>query len=185
MKTKKEENRNTKGRVVVILPLLLLLVVGTSVAYAALTQTLTARGSTRVTKPEWKIEFANATTTAGSIACTPTINADKTAVTYNPTLTNPGDYCEFTVDVVNNGTIPAKLSADPVLSSVDTATHPYLIYTATYNDGSAIRANDALAVNATKTVKIRVEFKKDITAEQLPSTSDSLDLSFSMNYIQS
>lgn len=182
MSQKKENNNNNsnKSRVGALLALLLLLILCVSIGYAALTQRLTATGTTKVAKVNWDIHFENPATTEGSVACAPTLS-DSATLTYNPTLANPGDYCEFTVDVKNGGTIPAKLSKNPVISSVNAS---YLEYTATYADGTTISANDPLDVGAIKKVKIRVEFKKDITSEQLPDANATVELQFSMDYIQ-
>lgn len=57
-------------------------------------------------------------------------------------------------------------------------------YTVTWSDGSPITANTALAAGAKKTAKVRIEYKKDITAAQLPSTDTALSLTCSIPYVQ-
>ena len=64
-------------------------------------------------------------------------------------------------------------------------TQPAIVnYTVTWSDGSPITANTALAAGATKTAKVRVEYKKDITAAQLPSADTALSLTCSIPYVQ-
>jgi head-tail adaptor len=57
-------------------------------------------------------------------------------------------------------------------------------YTVTWSDGSPITANTALAAGDKKTVKVRIEYKKDITAAQLPSADTALSLTCSIPYVQ-
>ena len=45
-------------------------------------------------------------------------------------------------------------------------------------------ANDSLAAGTSKTLRVKVEFKKDITSTQLPSATEDVDLTFAMNFIQ-
>ena len=142
----------------------LLLIVTISIGYAALSTTLNINGTSTVTKA-------------------PTITEGKTTeVTYNVALNQPGSVYEFTVDVVNGGTIAAKTSAIPTLGG---NTQPTIFnYTVTWSDGSPITANTALAAGDKKTVKVRIEYKKDITAAQLPSADTALSLTCSIPYVQ-
>lgn len=169
-----------------IAAILLLLLVGISVGYAAISTTLNINGTSSIGKSTWDVHFENLAVTTGSVtATTPaTIQSDKTNITYTITLNNPGDYYEFTVDVKNSGTMAAKISATPTLSGVSTAQDVYINYTVKYSNGNAIAANDTLAVGETKTFKVRVEFDSNISSSQLPSTTSSLSLGFSVNYVQ-
>ena len=166
--------------------LILVIMFGISVGYAAITTTLQINGTSSIGKATWDVHFENLSVTSGSVTATEAavIDTNKTSIGYKVPLTLPGDFYEFTVDVKNAGTIPAKLSGAPTLSGVNTTQDVYINYTVTYADGSAITATDELAVGATKTLKVRVEFDKNITDEQLPSTASELSLGFSMNYVQ-
>lgn len=164
----------------------LLLIVTISVGYAALSTTLNINGTSTIKTNTWDVHFANVkttTNTGATVTKTPTITEGKTTeVTYNVALNKPGSVYEFTVDVVNSGTIDAKTSAIPTLGG---NTQPTIFnYTVTWSDGTAITANTALAAGATKTVKVRIEYKKDITAAQLPSADTALSLTCSIPYVQ-
>ena len=164
----------------------LLLIVTISVGYAALSTTLNINGTSTIKTNTWDVHFANVkttTNTGATVTKTPTITEGKTTeVTYNVALNKPGSVYEFTVDVVNSGTIDAKTSAIPTLGG---NTQPTIFnYTVTWSDGTAITANTALAAGATKTVKVRIEYKKDITAAQLPSADTTLSLTCSIPYVQ-
>lgn len=164
----------------------LLLIVTISIGYAALSATLNINGTSTIKTNTWDVHFANVkvtTNTGATVTKAPTITEGKTTeVTYNVALNKPGSVYEFTVDVVNGGTIAAKTSATPTLGG---NTQPTIFnYTVTWADGSDITANTALAAGATKTVKVRIEYKKDITAAQLPSADTALSLTCSIPYVQ-
>lgn len=164
----------------------LLLIVTISIGYAALSTTLNINGTSTIKTNTWDVHFANVkptTNTGATVTKAPTITEGKTTeVTYNVALNKPGSVYEFTVDVVNGGTIAAKTSATPTLGG---NTQPAIVnYTVTWSDGSLITANTALAAGATKTAKVRVEYKKDITAAQLPSADTALSLTCSIPYVQ-
>ena len=48
----------------------------------------------------------------------------------------------------------------------------------------SLATNHLLSANSTETYKVRVEFKTDITASQLPSSTDTLVFKFNVSYIQ-
>ena len=164
----------------------LLLIVTISIGYAALSTTLNINGTSTIKTQTWDVHFANVkvtTNTGATVTKAPTITEGKTTeITYNVALNQPGSVYEFTVDVVNGGTIAAKTSAIPTLGG---NTQPTIFnYTVTWSDGSPITANTALAAGTKKTAKVRIEYKKDITAAQLPSTDTALSLTCSIPYVQ-
>lgn len=166
--------------------IIFLLVIGISVGYAALTSTLSINGTTKISQSKWDVHFETVSVTTGSVTPTTaaTIGSDKLSVSYSVNLKQPGEFYEFTVNVKNGGTIPAKLSATPTISGVSTAQDVYTNYTVRYSDGTTPATGNTLAANASKTLRVRVEFDKNITAAQLPTADQSLTLTFSMNYVQ-
>ena len=164
----------------------LLLIVTISIGYAALSTTSNINGTSTIKTQTWDVHFANVkvtTNTGATVTKAPTITEGKTTeVTYNVALNKPGSVYEFTVDVVNGGSIAAKTSAAPTLGG-NTQTGIFN-YTVTWSDGSAITANTTLAAGATKTAKVRVEYKKDITVSQLPTADTALTLTCSIPYVQ-
>ena len=170
----------------VVLSLLALLLLTITVGYAALSTTLNINGTSKINNATWDVHFANLEVTSGSVSATKaaTIDSGKTAIDYNVELIKPGDFYEFTVDVTNTGTIDAKLGEAPILSGVSAEQDVYTNYTVTYSDDTAINANDKLAAGATKKLKVRVEFDRNITNSQLPTEAQPLNLTFAMNYVQ-
>ncbi len=177
------KKKNSKKFVLALLVLLLLTV---SVGYSALSTTLNINGTSKINNATWDVHFENIKVTSGSVSATKaaTIDTATTTVNYNVDLTKPGDFYEFTVDVKNAGSINAKLSALPTLSGVSTKQDVYTNYTVTYKDGTAIKADDKLASGETKTLKVKVEFDKNVANNQLPTEAQTLNLTFAMNYVQ-
>ena len=166
---------------------LVLLLLAISLGYALLTTNLNIVGTTVVKDNKWDIYFDNVQVSSGSVtASTPAIDTAKTTVSYSVTLNLPGDYFEFTVDAKNAGTIDGMISAvSSKLNGTEITTLPnYLEYSVTYSDGIAIQNNHLLEAGKTETYKVRVGYKKDISATDLPSTEQTLNLTFSVTYVQ-
>ena len=175
--------------------LLIILLVSIGIGYAFLNQDLTINGTGKVTANNWSIYFDNIVFNSGNVALStgdvaavinPTTLTD---VTYTITLQKPGDFYEFTVDVVNDGSLDAMVSTvSNKLGGVEIdATHPlpnYLNYSVTYDDGVAIAPNHLLEAGDTETYKVRLEYKTDITSSDLPTTNQSLTINFSVEYVQ-
>ena len=169
----------------VVLSLLALLLLTITVGYAALSTTLNINGTSKINNATWDVHFANLVVRPGSVSATKAATIDSaTEIDYNVELIKPGDFYEFTVDVTNTGTIDAKLGEAPILSGVSAEQDVYTNYTVTYSDDTAINANDKLAAGATKKLKVRVEFDRNITNSQLPTDAQTLNLTFAMNYVQ-
>ena len=173
-----------------VIALFLLLVAGITLGYSALQTTLQINGSTTIDKVGWDIHFANVNVTTGSVpigtgnqAATIDPN-DSTKMSYNITLSKPGDFYEFTVDIVNDGTIDAKIS-EIVADSLTASQDVYANYTVKYAaDNTIPAADDKLAKKTTKTLKVRLEFDTDIEPTDLPTDGDTFDLDYQMLYVQ-
>ena len=97
----------------------------------------------------------------------------------------PRDFYEFTIDVVNAGSIDAMIDSvtkEPTLTEVQAK---YINYIIEYENGEAITTKQLVSKNSSVRLKVRVEFRKDVIASDLPTTSETLNLSFTVNYIQS
>ena len=157
------------------------------IGFAFLSSNLTITGNTSVSGNKWSVYFNNVQVTDGSVDASvvpTTTGTTTTSINYTVLLDKPGDYYEFTVDAVNAGTIDAMIDSIN-MTSLDTDVAKYLNYTATYLDGSALQQNDVLKATKTATYKIRVEFKKNISASDLDEDGVNLTLTFEVNYIQS
>ena len=166
--------------------LLVVLFLCLGIGYAALSTNLSINGTAHVDNATWNIYWDNVQVTTGSVtAQTPTIS-NQTTVSYEITLHQPGDFYEFTVDVVNSGTIDGMISSiTSKLNNVVITTLPsYLDYSITYYDDKPILLNHLLAAGNTETLKVRISYKTDIDPDDLPDTDQQLNLNFTITYTQ-
>ncbi|MBR1936802.1 MAG: hypothetical protein IJ842_03810 [Bacilli bacterium] len=178
-------NKNKRKLNYMILIIMLLVV---SIGYAILSSNLNILGSSEISAPTWDIHWENVSVKSGSVsATTPTIDTIKTTVNYSVTLTIPGEYYEFTVDAVNAGTIDGMVSViSNKLNGTEITTLPnYLEYKVSYEDGIDIAPNHLLAANTSEKYKVHVGYKKDISVSDIPEGAQTLNLSFSVTYVQS
>ena len=177
--------KNKKKLNYMILIIMLLVI---SIGYAVLSTNLNIVGAGTINNPTWNIHWENVQVKTGSVtADTPTIDTNKTTVNYSVTLSIPGDYYEFTVDAVNAGTIDGMVSVvSNKLNGTEITTLPnYLEYKVSYEDGVDIAPNHLLAANSSEKYKVHVGYKKDISVSDIPSTAQTLNLIFSVIYVQS
>ena len=128
----------------------------------------------------WDIHFENVALTSESVEGTlPTIDSDKTTINFTANLNKPGDKYEFTVDVVNAGTIDALVN---VFHS--SGSNSYLDIDYTYLSGLEIEQRDLLSAGSRETILVSVTFKKNITANQLPTEdTNGIEGTIEIDYI--
>ena len=164
---------------------ILLIILCMGVGFAYLTSSLTITGNTSVSGNKWNVYFTNVQVSDGSVDASvapTTTGTNTTSIDYTVTLDKPGDFYEFTVDAVNDGTIDAIIDKiDRTL--LDEEMSKIIQCSVTYLDGNDVREGDFLAVEDVATYKIRVEFKKDILPSDLSDNDTSLTLNFKVNYI--
>ena len=155
-----------------------------SIGFAYLSTNLNITGSSLIKGNTWDVHFENVQVTSGSVqANTPTITNNAHQVNYTVTLDMPGDYFEFTVDAVNDGTIDAMV--DTVSNTGLTADQlKYLDYTVKLTNDEPLNHGYILLKETTKTYKVRLEYKLDISEDDLPSSDQTISLTFTVNYIQ-
>ena len=156
--------------------IMVIVLVGISVAYAALSTTLNIT-TNKITQSAltWSVGFTgtSATATAGGTSATgrscgtATITSSSVTVA-DTTLSKPDDSCTYTLNIKNSGTIPAKLTTiTPTAPSGISCTNSgasmvcgNITYSlATTSDGNTLLAlNSTLAADATQTVYLIVKF---------------------------
>ena len=70
-----------------------------------------------------------------------------------------------------------------VLNGISSAQDVYLNYYILYSDGYTPKSGDVLTAGSTKSMVLVIEFDEDVTSSQLPTTDQSLSLSFTLNYV--
>ena len=181
-----EKERRTKALVVVVL---LIVIAGLTVAFAALSTTLNINGTAYLDAAKWGIRFENLSspTKIGSATTTGTAKIEETKAAeitdMNVSLSIPGDKIVYTVDLVNKGTINAKI--DNIEKTVLTSEQQrYLTFKVTDKDGYEIKQGDILEKGETKKITITIEFIKDLTKEDLPTSTSTISLSYKLNFVQ-
>ena len=181
-----EKERRTKALVVVVL---LIVVAGLTIAFAALSTTLNINGTAYLDAAKWGIRFENlssptkigSATTTGTAKIEETKSAEITGINVN--LSIPGDKVTYTVDLVNKGTINAKI--DNIEKTVLTSEQQkYLTFKVTDKDGREVSEGDILSAGETKNLTITIEFIKDLTKEDLPKQTSTISLSYKLNFVQ-
>lgn len=182
--------KNNKKRITIFLTLIIIIAVMV-IGYAALQTTLNITGNTSIKGNSWDVHWANVQISPGSTTdvITPATITNPTQVEFNINLNKPGDYYEFTVDAVNSGTVDAMVEvlSKKVLNSsnVEITLPNYLIYEVTYIDNIPIEANQLLKANTQETIKVRVEYKMDISEDDLQTTNTSIKFRVGLSYKQS
>ena len=156
-----EKERKIK---VLSLVALIVAVLGLTVAFAALSQTLTINGTASVDAAEWDIHFENLienSQSGGKLNATPIM--DGTSITgIDATITKPGDYTGFFVDIINNGTIDAKVSSFE-LSKLCTLSSP--VESCDWNNDGQVTQEDIDKVNDNIAFAVAYLYDNEINGE--------------------
>ena len=182
----KRFNINLKDRktLSLLLCLVLISVFTLTVAYSALSAVLTISGNARVSAADWDIYLDNPRVTNGSATTNVPIVNGVTA-TFNTTLNMPGDFFEFVVDVVNDGSIDAMIENVVKTPDLTAEQAKFLKYEITYQNGESISTKQTLSKGTAMPIKVRIEYRNDLVASDLPTGQVVLDLSLTLEYIQS
>lgn len=185
-----EKKKNTQLIIIGVLSFAILFM---SVGFATYATNLTINGTTTFGQSKWSVHFdttsANFVVTTGSQTITKTLG--QTSITYTTTLSAPGEFAEFTVPVINDGTFDATLKQ----IVMTTPSQPYVTYQVWYGDnataytattGSSLNIDlSHVSPNNTVDVKVRVEYIQPETSSQLPeSASVPVELALSLDYVQ-
>lgn len=175
----------------IILIGLLFFVVAVSIGYAYLSATLNITGTANVEKQTWDVHFenvANATASSSDVTVTkaayieeadsehtPSDQTDDLNVKFTVTFKKPGDSYTFNVDVVNNGTLPAKVhEIIKTIPAGDATT--YLDYTITN-----LAEDEIIQPGNSKTLTVTAAMKD---LDTLPANSFTATLGFSAEFRQ-
>lgn len=181
-----EKQKNTQMFVIAILAVAVLTM---SVGFAVFTQTLDINGNVTVASSKWSIAFDTSSyvESDGSVAVS-NKTLDGTSMTYNVTLTKPGDFYEFTVNVKNTGTFDANLTGI-TMSPLTTEQSKYLTYEIDYNGNTYTSTQTGLSISLANTsgivpVKVKVSYVQPEKPADLPSSEVTIPLTASLTYKQ-
>jgi len=175
--------------------LYLLIILGISVGFALLSTTLNINGIAGIKSNTWNIHWDDTSIDVanGSVSATTpnvsTVTTPKDTVSFNVEFEMPGDYYEFTVDAINEGSIDGiiTLSNKKIYDSnnqelTGSNIPSYLIYNVTYDDDNTPAVGDVLKVGNSEKYKIRVEFDSEATS--LPSGAETYTFEYTVIYGQ-
>ena len=167
---------------------LIIAVLGISVGFASMSNSLTINGTAEIKPANWSVHFTNVRgpelSNGASEITAPTISQKDTHIgDYAIQLTKPGDKAVYYIDVTNDGDINAAITAKPIITTpVITAVstenkenderiiRENLKYSVTYDDGSEIKLGDELkAVNGSRTKTIKIVLEYDENATEIPT----------------
>ena len=156
------------------------------VGYSYLNETLTVEGNTDVNKNNWNIHFDSESfhvlENSAIMINEPSFSDNETKINFGINLDKPGNKYSFTVDVKNDGSIDGKIRY-VAIEGLENASN-FLDYSITYDDGIEIKKGDALRFNQKETIKVYIEFKKDITSNDLLNNDTNLNLTLDLKYEQ-
>ena len=172
----KKINKNTKIFTLVFMLLLI------GLGYAYLNASIKFNGTTHIGAGSWNLKFSNANVTNVSTTTTFPSNSNSNKPTlisgigtheidYEVIFNQPGDYYEFTFDIVNRGDIDSELLNHEIKNKIGSATEyqssfPNYISSNISVDDSKKNWN-AVAHGTTVTAKIKFELCSDVTEEEL------------------
>lgn len=178
----KSLNRVTsKKKVLSLILLIIFLCMG--IGYAILSENMKINTIAKIGANIWDVHFENISVREGSIEGNPVIGSDKTSLSLNFTFGEPGEFYEFYVDVVNSGSIDARVESFVKTILTETQSH-YLTFHVTYADGVEIQRGDTLKVGEKEQLKVLIQFNRIIKAEELPSKGETINLTCQINYVQ-
>ena len=168
-----------------VLTIMIVSVFTLSIAYASLSTILEISGNAQISSADWDIHLDNVRVKDGSVSAnTPQISGTST-LSFDVDLNTPGDYYEFTVDVVNLGSLDAMIDSVVKTPELTSEQAKYIKYDVTYENGDSISTKQVLESSSSTPIKVRLEYRKDIVASDLPSSATELSLKLTLVYVQS
>ena len=161
-----------------------------SIGYAVFSVTLKTNGFFGIHNANVNVIWDNPEIKSGSIDGDVSIDTEtKTMASFTANFNNPGDYCMFTIDTKNMS------NTDVMIDSIDvkaysykngnrvlTSLPEYIKYNLSYADGVKVYPYQLLEKNSTEKVFFKVSFDKNISVNELPTTTSSIEIEFSINY---
>ena len=183
---------NTKKLKMISLCAVIVAVLGLTVAFAALSRTLTISSGATMDRYDWDIHFKNISqpTLVGkaTATATPTL-ADQGATinNMNVNLKEPNDKVIYTVDIENSGDINAAIASFNMPTFTEQQSQ-LIDFKAEYTlpksgNNKEIEAGDILAAGEVRNVTITIAYK-NVDASLLPSSSVTVNISYGINYVQ-
>ena len=172
MRKVKEKNEKKREWWLIIFLLFLVIVLSViTVTYTFNAKIIDIVGFTGVYREaSWKVDFDNIRLDRMGSIYVQDVSASNTSIKdFDITFIKPGDAFTIKMDVVNNGTIDAKLETFKVSDvrctydtglSADDYCSKYVDYYIRYLDGSNIKKDDVLKAGESKTIIFKMEYSE-------------------------
>ena len=161
--------------------IIFILILFISIGFAALTANLSINSGITFLPQSFNVYFANISVNQNSVnKNNPTLSSSKKNITFTTSINEPGDFYEFSFDVVNDGTMDAAIS-EIVKSSLTETQEKYLTYTTRYYGEREIKVDDILHAGYKERIVVRVEYKYDV--DEVVSLGN-ITFNFGLNYIK-
>lgn len=160
-----------------ILVVVILLLI--SVGYAYLSSEFQINGDVGYSKNTWDIHFDNIHIVENDIDASKPQIIDNTSLDFDCLFSQPGDVFEFTIDIVNDGTIDVMLDNFNV-TALTPEQDKYLNYSVTYFNGEKVTQYDFLPASSKTKLNIKVDYEYDIS--EVPMM-ENVSLSLALNYV--
>lgn len=174
-----------KRKMDILYILIIVVLASLGIGYSYISTDLNINGTANVNSASWNVHFDNLQVTEGSVtADTPASITSDTTVEFAATLENPGDYYEYTVDVLNTGSMDAMIDDFDISPTLTTEQEKYLDYTVTYLDGTALANKQKLASNSSEIIKVSFKYLENEDKTNYPTEDQLFNVSFTMTYSQ-
>ena len=164
---------------------LFLLCLSFGLGYSLISTDLNIFGTTVLKDNRWSVYFDNIQEIEGSVSPTiePEITND-TTVSFSAKLKNPGDKYEFLIDIINNGTIDAKIASITLSPELTDEQQNYFNYSVKYESGVELDEDQALDAGTTETLKVVFEYLENNDNTLYPSSDQTFNISVTIDYVQ-
>lgn len=176
---------NNRKTLYLILGFVLVSVFTLTIAYSALNTILKINGDAEVLSASWDIYLDNVRVNDGSVNSNIPIITERSTLSFDAILDKPGDYYEFLVDVVNDGTIDAMIDSVVKTPELTEEQAKFINYEITYQNGENINIRQKISKKTRMPIKVRIEYRSDLNSTDLPKNEVKLNLSFTLLYAQS
>ena len=110
------------------------------------------------------------------------IDDGKCKFTYDVNLDVPGDYYQFSIDVVNTSNEDVKVD-NIVMNELSDSVKKFLKYEVVYSNNKKLKRGDVIAAGGVKTLIVEVKYRDDLNPIDLPQNDVFVNLDFQVNYV--
>lgn len=160
----------------ILLLILLLVVLGMTIGYAALAQLLNINGTANITA-SWDIKITNiaeGTLSGAKSKTAAVVSGDKLSATFDVDLLYPGASATYIVTVQNGGTIDAKLESITGIDTANSAAPSGIIYSINAVESDVLNNGDS------KDYTVTVKWEDTNAIPEVKTKSATITL----NYVQ-